>query len=203
MDVELSCRCGEVHGRVRDASPRTSNRLICYCDDCQAFLHHLGRKDCIDEHGGVDIVQVAPATLSFDRGESRIVGVRLTKKGLFRWYTPCCNTPLGNTVGPAIPFIGIGSGAFTDPDAAFGKPGASVWGKFAIGKPPKGSTGFDLRLFARIARLIFGWRLRGLTWPHPFFDRQTKEPTHSVTVLATAERNALRPLCGPLPSTVR
>src|SRR4029077_11390639 len=101
--VELVCRCGEVRARVTDASPRTVNRIVCYCDDCQAFAHRIGRADLLDSQGGREIVQLAPATLTFLQGQQRIVGLRLTPKGLFRWYASCCNTPVGNTLTPAIP----------------------------------------------------------------------------------------------------
>lgn len=106
-NATLSCRCGEVRGLVASVSPHTVNRVVCYCDDCQAFLHHLGRAELLDAHGGTDIIQIAPASLSFVQGEKRIVGLRLGPKGLSRWYTSCCRTPVGNTVGPAIPFVGI------------------------------------------------------------------------------------------------
>ncbi|MFX6869136.1 DUF6151 family protein, partial [Acinetobacter baumannii] len=78
-----------------------------YCDDCQAFAHRLGRADLLNAQGGSDIVQVAPAALTFVKGQNRIAGMRLTPKGLFRWHTTCCNTPVGNTLGPAIPFVGL------------------------------------------------------------------------------------------------
>ena len=45
-----------------------------------------------------------------------------------------------------------------------------------------------------------GWRLRGKTWPHPFFKRETREPIYPLTVLSPGEREALRPLCGPRPA---
>jgi len=155
----------------------------------------------MDEHGGSDIVQVAPATLTFERGEDRIVGVRLTPKGLYRWYASCCKTPVGNTVRPTIPFVGILVQAFDGgaqkADAIFGKPVGGMLGKFAIGVPPAGSTNLNPRLLARAIKLLLGWRLRGKTWPHPFFDRATREPRRPTTVLSAAEREALRPLCGP------
>jgi hypothetical protein len=200
-DVELHCRCGEVRGLVKDASPQTTNRAVCYCDDCQAFLHHLGRADLLDEHGGTDIVQTAPASLTFHRGAERIVGMRLSPKGLYRWYASCCKTPLGNTLGPAIPFVGIVAHAFeapdTKPDDVFGKPLGGILGKYAIGKPPEGSEKPNLRLIAHAVRLMLGWRLRGKTWPHPFFDRASRSPSRPVTTLSREERDALRPLCGP------
>ena len=79
--AELRCRCGEVVGAVTNASPQTVNRVVCYCDDCQAFAHQLGRADLLDAKGGSDIVQVAPASLTFVKGQDRIAGVRLTPKG--------------------------------------------------------------------------------------------------------------------------
>src|SRR5437016_5861532 len=106
-ETRLRCSCGEVQGYARNAGPGTVNRIVCYCDDCQAFLHHLGRTYLLDAHGGTDIVQLAPASLVFDRGTDRIIALRLGPKGLYRWYASCCRTPLGNTVGPTIPFVGI------------------------------------------------------------------------------------------------
>ncbi len=102
-EVQVRCRCGEVVGVVTNASPQKVNRVICYCDDCQAFAHQLGRADLLNAQGGSDIVQVAPASLTFIKGQNRIAGVRLTPKGLFRWHTTCCNTPVGNTLGPRSP----------------------------------------------------------------------------------------------------
>jgi hypothetical protein len=204
QQAELRCRCGQVQGIVSNASPDTVNRVVCYCDDCQAFAHHVKRADLLDAHGGSDIVQVAPCTLSFDRGVDRIVGVRLGPKGLYRWYTSCCNTPVGNTVSPAIPFVGIIAQAFDvdgrSADDAFGKPMGGILGKFAIGTPPAGTDKPNLRLLARAIRMVLGWKIRGRTWPHPFFDRATGTPTRPVTVLSQAERDALRPLCGPHPT---
>jgi hypothetical protein len=132
-DAELRCRCGEVQGHVADASPQTVNRVVCYCDDCQAYAHHLGRRELLDAQGGSDIVQVAPASLTFDRGAEQIVGLRLTPKGLYRWYARCCKTPLGNTLGPAVPFVGIVAQAFDGApggaDAIFGKPVGAILGR--------------------------------------------------------------------------
>jgi hypothetical protein len=197
QDAELRCRCGQVHGRVSNASPGTVNRVVCYCDDCQAFAHHLDRADLLDAHGGSDIIQVAPSSLTFDRGADRIVCLRLSPKGLFRFYASCCNTPLGNTVRPAIPFVGIVAQAFDAPDAIAGPPIGAIWGKFAVGTPPPGSVKMNPRVLARAIRMVLGWKLRGRTWPHPYFDRATGAPNRPITVLSRDEREALRPLSGP------
>lgn len=204
MEARLSCRCGEVQGVVTNASPQKVNRVVCYCDDCQAFLHQLGRADLLDAQGGTDIVQVAPASLTFTRGRDRIAGLRLTPKGLLRWHTTCCNTPVGNTLGPAIPFVGIVAQTFDDDaqraDGVFGAPIGAILGKYAIGKAPAGSTGVNLRLLLRAITKVLGWRLRGRTWPHPFFDQQTREQIYPLTVLSNEQRQALRPYCGPVPT---
>ena len=200
QDAELRCRCGEVQGRVKNASPEAVTRAVCYCDDCQAYLHHLGRLDLMEEHGGTDVVQVAPSSLTFHRGAERLVGLRLTPKGLYRWYASCCKTPLGNTLGPSIPFVGIVAQAFDHVDDTFGKSRGMVFGKFAVCEPGQVSTKFDFGLMAYAMRKILGWRFRGQTWPHPYFDRATRAPSHPVTVLSREERAALRPLCGPHPT---
>ncbi len=198
--AELRCRCGEVRGWVTNASPRSVNRVVCYCDDCQAFAHHLGRADLLDAHGGSDIVQLAPGSLTFVQGQDRIIGVRLMPKGLFRWYTSCCQTPVGNTVSPTIPFVGIVVQVFENgtqrPDNAFGKPIGGILGKYAIGEVPAASRGMSLSLMVRAFGMVLGWRLRGRAWPNPFFTRETRAPIHPVT----AQREALRRLCGPHPT---
>jgi hypothetical protein len=200
VTAELRCRCGEVEGRVEKAARDTANRMVCYCDDCQAYLHHLGRADLLDANGGTDVVQVAPAALAYTRGTDRIAGVRLKSKGLFRWYASCCKTPLGNTLSPSVPFVGIVKHAFRAPDEVFGAPVGAMFGKFAVGAAPPGSTGPNLRLIARAASKVVGWKVRGQTWPHPFFARGTGAPIYPITVLSRDEREALRPLCGPRPA---
>jgi hypothetical protein len=193
-----------VRGWVADASPRSVNRVVCYCDDCQAFAHHLGRADLLDAHGGSDIVQTAPASLTFVQGQDRIVGLRLTPKGLYRWHTSCCRTPVGNTVSPAIPFVGIIVQAFDTgaqrPDDAFGRPIGAIMGKHAIGEVPAATKGFGLSLTLRALRKVLGWRLRGKAWPNPSFSRDARVPTYPVTVLSPSERESLRRFCGPHPT---
>ncbi|HEX7839374.1 MAG TPA: hypothetical protein VF469_17975 [Kofleriaceae bacterium] len=34
--ISVQCRCGQVRGRLEDASPETVNRVVCMCADCQA-----------------------------------------------------------------------------------------------------------------------------------------------------------------------
>jgi hypothetical protein len=165
-------------------------------------MHFVGRADLLDEHGGSDIVQVPPRMITFDGGNEHIVGMRLSNKGMYRWYANCCKTPLGNTMKPAVPFIGLALEVFRGApiDAIFGKPRGLVMGKFAIGGAPEGSTGFPLRLFARGVAKILGWKFSGMSWPHPYFDKGAQRPKYPVTVLQPEERDALRSKCGPRPA---
>jgi hypothetical protein len=205
-DVEVRCRCGEVVGRVTDASPQKANRVVCYCDDCQAFAHQLGRSDLLDASGGTDIVQVAPASLAFVQGQDRIAALRLSPKGLYRWHARCCNTPLGNTLSPSLPFVGVIAQAFEADgqslDSLFGRPVGAILGKFAIGDVPAKAKGISFSLLLRVLRLTLGWRLGGKAWPHPFFERGSRAPRYPVIVLSREQREALRPLCGPRPQAL-
>lgn len=203
--VEVRCRCGQVRGIVANPSPQNVNRVVCYCDDCQAYAHQLGRADLLDDKGGSDVVQVAQAALSFTQGQERIAALRLSPKGLYRWHATCCNTPVGNTVGPAIPFVGIPVQSFAvpRPDDVFGAPMGAIQGKFAVGEPPAGSTGLNLSLILRAIGRVLGWRVGGKTWPHPFFARDTRAPLYPVTVISRERREALRAFCGPRPTAAR
>jgi hypothetical protein len=206
QDVELSCRCGAVHGWARRVTPNAVHRAVCYCDDCQAYLHYLDRADLLDEHGGTDVVQLPPSMVAFDAGLERIVAVRLSDKGMFRWYADCCKTPLGNTYFPTVPFIGIPVAAFrslSDPlqlDLAFGRPRVRPMAQFAIGDAPGAVSGFPLLPQLRAIAHVALWKLTGKTWPHPYFERATKAPKYPVKILEPSAREALRPLCGPKPT---
>lgn len=202
--ASVSCSCGEVRGVVANANPRTVNRVICYCDDCQAFAHYLKRADVLDAHGGSDIVQVGPASLTFERGHERIAGLRLSPKGLYRWHARCCGLPLGNTVGPQIPFVGIVAQAFEHgaqrADEVVGKPTGAILGQYAVGSVPQAARGMPFGIVVRAVLKVAGWRLRGQAWPNPFFERPTRAPIYPVSVLAKSDREALRAYCGPHPT---
>ena len=79
----------------------------------------------------------------------------------------------------------------------FGAPTGAILGKYAIGEPPAGSTGMNLALLLRAIAKVLGWRLRGQTWPHPFFNPNSREPMYPLTVLSKEQREALRQKCGP------
>ncbi len=89
-----------MRGTLREVSPSRVTRAVCYCDDCQAFAHHVGHADTVlDEYGGTSIFQVSPSRLTITQGAHHLACVRLTDGNLLRWYADCCGTPIGNTPG--------------------------------------------------------------------------------------------------------
>jgi len=97
MSHPLQCRCGTLKGYL--SNPQTANHCACYCKDCRAFAHFLGRaNEILDEHGGTHVIQTVPANVTFTDGLQSLACMRLSERGLLRWYTTCCNTPVGNTL---------------------------------------------------------------------------------------------------------
>src|SRR5450755_3811245 len=97
MNHPLQCRCGTLKGYV--SPPDMASRAVCYCKDCQAFAHFLERPDdaVLNELGGTELVATLPRHVHFTQGLEDLVCMCLSDRGLLRWYTSCCNTPIGNT----------------------------------------------------------------------------------------------------------
>ena len=180
-----------MRGAAAEVSPANVNRALCYCRDCRAYLHWLEREDLLDAHGGTEIIQLARNRLRIDEGMSHVRLLRLSSRGLHRWYADCCNTPLGNTM-PRIPFIGVARAMFEgvrDADATFGlRLFTNVGG--AIGALPPG-TRMSASGLAHVTRLMASWAWNGMGHPTPLFDRDNR-PTLEPHVLGKDERQKLR-----------
>lgn len=191
--VDLRCTCGTVQGVLSEASPKNINRCVCYCDDCQAFVRFLGRKDLMDEHGGSDIVQVAPSRLRFTSGIDKVRVMRLSEKGVIRWYTDCCKMPAGNNLNfPRCPFTGLYRQFFvlqgSALDAAVGTPISGIHGRFAIGGCPPGvDEKARLSVVFRSVKWLFGNALAGRHKPSPYWTSEGKLIA-DVVALSRAER---------------
>ncbi|MEO8877952.1 MAG: DUF6151 family protein [Polyangiaceae bacterium] len=196
-ELPLRCKCGNVRGAMHDAAASTGNRLVCYCQSCQAFAKFLDRTDVLDKNGGTDIYQMAIGRVEITQGKDQLRALRLSAKGLIRWYADCCRTPIGNTVGPKLPFIGLIL-AFVDPsvgasarDAALGGSRGSIHTKDAVGEGgsllvERGSAGILLRS----ARLMFGWWVTG-KGSSVFFDSKTGAAVSTPKILSVQERAAV------------
>lgn len=196
-DLDLGCTCGKVRGIARGVSPRSVNHCVCYCRDCQSFAHFLGRAaDVLDAHGGTDIFQMSPASLEITTGLESIACMRLTPKGLLRWYAGCCRTPIGNSLpSSGVPFVGMIRTFVREPaDTALGPVRGHGYPKSASGDRstlPQGGAPTVL-LIARMMTLLLRWRLRGHHRRSPFFHADTGRPIVEPRVLRAEEREELR-----------
>lgn len=194
---------------LEDVALARDSRLICMCDDCQAYAHWLRRADeILDEHGGTEVFQVTPRQVKFTDGKDQIRCMRLSPKGLLRWYAACCKTPLANSLAsPRVPFLSL-THMFLDPqsdgktrDEALGPILAAGNGRFAVGPMPEGGHArFPLGIVVRAARHLLGGWLRGMAKPSPIFDATTGAPIVEPTVISLEDRKRLLEKCGPHPT---
>jgi len=200
--LRIRCSCGTLQGEARDMSPGSGNHAACYCKDCQAFAHFLGRaKEILDANGGTEIFQMSPARLRFTAGADRLACMRLTGRGLRRWYAACCRTPIGNTMtGPGLPFVGLiplcieRPAADPDLQRTLGPILARSARGSAKGDPsqiPADRIPFALDVL-HLLRLMLWWKLRGDARRSPFFDPRTGRPTVEAHVLGESELGAVR-----------
>lgn len=151
-----------------------------------------------DAAGGTDVMQVPPSHVTLTEGHDDLRCVRLSAKGMFRWYAGCCKTPIGNTLRPAVPFVGL-IHSFVDHesdgrarDVTCGR-AVGVQGKFAKGDPPPGVHEVaPASLMLRALRNLAWWWLAGKGKPTPFFDHATGAPRATPQVLSPEERAKLR-----------
>lgn len=183
-DLPIRCRCGALRGAARGVSARTGYRVVCYCDNCQAFANYLDTNGfLVDAHGGTDIFQMSPAHLNISQGLDRLTCVRMTTKGPLRWYTDCCKTPIGNTPPTRqAPFIGLFHCCIDAKDRSLdellGPVTIRIMGRYAKGDRAalNAHDGFALSHFAGIVWKLLKWRIRGDHKRSPFFDAQTGRP---------------------------
>lgn len=194
MNHPLQCRCGTLKGHV--SHPQGVNRCVCYCKDCQAFARFLGRADeILNAQGGTDVIQTLPARVTFTQGQSALACIRLSEKGLLRWYSSCCNTAVGNTVADfRMSFVGLVhnvlDGGGVSLDQSFGPVRAHVNTKSAKGQVSTSSfatAAAILRFIALVARA----RMDGSYKHTPFFSVDTGIPIVTPKVLSRGERGAL------------
>jgi hypothetical protein len=186
----VGCQCGNLKGTLTEL--RRTLRAVCYCHDCQAFAYVLGQEGrVLDQRGGSEIVQAAPRNLTFTQGAEALACVRLTSRGLLRWYAACCSTPIGNTPATAkLSFVGLVHTCLGPRDAAFqeafGPVRAWVYTAGARGEPrPKEAGGG--RMVRRFIGIALRARLNGDYRRTPFFDPATGAPVATPRVLSREE----------------
>ena len=199
IDLALRCRCGAVRGIARAVTPSSVNHCFCYCDDCQAFAHFCDRADeVLDEHGGTEITQMSQAAVVFTANVDKVAAMRLSPKGMIRWYTSCCRTPIGNTMPTsAMPFIGMIKAFIDAPSTALGPIRGRGFTKGAKGGPaavPKDGLPEPI-MIARVLAKVLRWRLRGDHKRSALRDAATGNALVEPRVIDETEREELRRRC--------
>ena len=194
MNHPLHCQCGTLRGHV--SHTESVCRGVCYCKDCQAYAHFLGKADeVLDEMGGSDVVATLPQHVTFTQGLEKLTCMSLSDKGMLRWYASCCNTPIGNTSRDfKVSHVGLLHNCLQDPstslDSAFGPVRMRVGMKSAKGTPKAMALSTTVAILQFMARLIRA-RLDGSYKRTPFFDPETGKPRVSPKVLTPDERARL------------
>lgn len=196
--ASLKCRCGEIRGVVESASPSVGRRVVCMCRSCQTYARWLGDPDAIlDPHGGSNVYQTTPARVRIDAGLERIGCVRLSPKGLLRFYATCCRTPLANMLpSPGMPFVGLSHLFIEHADETLGPATMHIHTRCATTPlPPDVREPGKLSLVGIAFGLLWD-RVRGGHRPNPFRNAGGS-PIHAPEVLSRDERDRLRAQCGP------
>jgi hypothetical protein len=191
---------------LRSVTPRSGNRCVCYCDDCQSFACFLEQPDSIlDPHGGTDIFQTSPARLEIIAGKEHLACIQLwPKSNTVRWYASCCRTPIGNT--PAehrVPFVGVihscmDLGALGTADEVLGPVRGRFFRRFARvnqAAVPKGRTVLPI---LRLMRMLLAARVRRDQLRSPFFtpEGELKAAPHVLSVEELQAVEAARDAAG-------
>jgi hypothetical protein len=196
--MDISCECGKFQARLKAFPKDTPGRLVCYCDDCQAYMRHLKREDLLDANGGTEVVPVYPADIQIIQGAECLTCTQLAPGGTLRFSTTCCNTPIGNTRA-GTPWAGLMRRVYTVKDAgaldrALGPVRSRIMGKFAKGTPPAGTPAkFNLKALMTVMPFMLKGKLLGKARPSPFFAPGSVTLVAPPRVLTPAEREALRP----------
>jgi len=194
MNHPLQCRCGTLKGYVGE--PEKVNRCVCYCRDCQAFAHFLGRaNEILDSKGGTDIFQTTSSRLTLTAGAEMLACMRLTENGLMRWYARCCNTPIGNTLANMqMSFVGLTHNCLENGgkslDDSFGPVRMLVNTKSAKEEVRSNSMA-AIGGMMRIMGMLLRARVNGSYKRTVFFSPHTRAPVATPKVLSRDERETL------------
>ena len=171
--LSLKCRCGTVAGYADHITPKSGNRVVCCCCDCQKFASFLDQETLtLDEFGGTDIYQTSQSQVKISQGVDKLRVMRLSETGLLRWYTDCCKTAVGNMVSAKMPLVGLIHSFVDDVDfeTKLGPVRAYIQTQHAKGEPnyPHHSAKFPPGIILRMLRKMLVWKLQGKQNPSVF-----------------------------------
>lgn len=188
VGLAFSCRCGGIKGALLPTGSRYGTLIRCHCRDCRAGELFHSQPDPAPD--GVSLVQTTPDRLRFERGRDKLALMRLSPKGMLRWYAGCCATPMFATLSrPGLPFVDVMANVVTNGDA-LGRVKATVFLPAPGGQHRhKGAMNMALQIFLRMgaARLSGRWR------DTPFFDPDTGKPIAKAIIPDANTRKRIYP----------
>lgn len=172
--MKLTCSCGSVRGKTAEMNKTTGTRIMCCCNDCQSFSKFLEQESTVlDSYGATDIFQIPLSYVKITEGVEQIACMRLSEKGMYRWYAKCCNTPIGNTMKAGIPFIGL-IHSFVDnssvKDAELIENLGYLQTKYAKQAVPPDQKASQFSVMSKIVFNLISWRIKGFYKSTVFFD---------------------------------
>jgi len=186
----LRCWCGAIEGTL--TNPASANPVVCYCEYCQGYAHLLGRPQrVLDERGGSQLLQTRQSNVSFTSSLETLVCLRLTARGMLRWYARCCGTPIGNTpANPQLSFISMAPACLD----TGGVPLAELFGPVtawcstcdAKGRPKPKAAG-RTRMMRWLFDTTLNARLNGDYKRTPFFHPDTGAPVVKLRIVRPTE----------------
>ncbi len=193
--LEFQCECGAIQGVVHESFPPSGRRLVCHCNDCQAFAHYLDReKQMLDDHAGTHVYQMDSSKFTISKGQDKLACVTVTGGPLLRWYCATCKTPIANTLSSTrFPFLSLILSAFDQgkTDAVLGSAVEHVAIPSGAGDPGKvktaGMAGMLWQLLVRAIKARFNPELK----KSPLFDDDTGKPLAVPVKLERSERLAI------------
>lgn len=200
LNLKLRCECGEVRGRLLVKSLEEGNNITCMCDDCQSFAHYLEKGQTIlNENGGTPIFQVTPNKVEITKGKDKLTCMQLGPKGIKRWYTSCCKTPVANTLSAKMAFNGIFH-QMIDFNSMAPEVAQSMsrfrnhcMGHFGKGElPANTSKKFPLGLTLKIMGTLLKGKVLKTYQPNAFFDIETGRPIQNPIIITKEERTKLK-----------
>jgi hypothetical protein len=196
MTHQIACRCGKLKGYL--VINDKENRGICYCTDCQAFAKYLGQESAVlNNAGGTEVVQTLCEFVHFTEGKEALACIKLTERGLLRWYCDCCKTPIANTPDNSnLAFVGLVHNCLETQgqkiEQSFGKIKMVAFTESAIGHQPKPeSFGVPLAM-VKILTMLLKARIFGGYKKSPFFDIQTGKSVVAPKILSRDELKGLK-----------
>lgn len=179
--VQLECFCGTVKGQLNVPSNKKAFHVHCLCCDCQNFAAFLKNEEKIlDDHGGSELFQTHPCYIELTQGKDKLACAQFNEKGLLRWHTSCCNTPVANTMrSPNVPFAGVSTkfmkfASESEKDKTLGPVIMKAFGKYAKGPmPPDAHETFPKSFLPKIIKFMIRGYFASRKKANLFFDKQS------------------------------